>query len=72
MEENVLFGTKLRLFSRFNELDVWDVRWDNLITAQISKYFNVNFNVLLIYEKIQSPKTQIKEALQLGITYSLF
>ena len=72
IEENVLFGSKLRLFSRFNELDVWDVRWDNLITAQISKYFNVNFNVLLIYEKIQSPKTQVKEALQLGITYSLF
>jgi len=72
IEENVLFGSKLRLFSRFNELDVWDVRWDNLITAQISKYFNVNFNVLLIYEKIQSPKTQVKEALQLGITYTLF
>ena len=72
IEENVLFGSKLRLFSRFNSLDVWDVRWDNLITAQISKYFNVNFNVLLIYEKKQSPKTQLKEALQFGITYTLF
>lgn len=72
IEENVLYGSKLRLFSRFNELDVWDVRWDNLLTVQISKYFNVNFNVLLIYEKQQSPKTQLKEALQIGITYTLF
>lgn len=72
IEENVLYGSKLRLFSRFNEIDVWDVRWDNLVTAQISKYFNVNFNVLLIYEKKQSPKTQLKEALQLGVTYTLF
>lgn len=72
IEENVAYGSKLRLFSRFNELDVWDVRWDNLITAQISKYFNVNFNVLVIYEKKQSLKTQIKEALQFGITYTLF
>lgn len=72
IEENVLYGSKLRLFSRFNELDVWDIRWDNLITAQISKYFNVNFNVLLIYEKKQSPKTQLKEALQFGITYTIF
>jgi hypothetical protein len=72
IEENVLLGSKLRLFTRFNSLDVWDVRWDNLITAQISKYFNVNFNVLLIYEKQQSPKTQLKEALQFGITYTLF
>jgi hypothetical protein len=72
LEENVLLGSKLRLFSRFKELDVWDVRWDNIITAQISKYFNVNFNVLLIYEKKQSLKTQLKEALQLGITYTIF
>jgi len=72
IEENILFDSQLRLFSRFNELDVWDVRWDNLLTAQISKYLNVNFNVLLIYEKKQSPKTQLKEALQLGITYTLF
>lgn len=72
IEENVTFGSKLRLFSRFNQIDVWDVRWDNLITAQISKYFNVNLNVLLIYEKQQSPKTQLKEALQFGITYTLF
>ena len=72
IDDNVQYGSQLRLFSRFNELDVWDVRWDNLIVAQISKYFNVNFNVLLIYEKKQSPKTQVKEALQFGITYNLF
>lgn len=70
--ENILAASKLRLFSRFNSLDVWDVRWDNTITAQISKYFNTNLNVLLIYEESQSRKVQIKEALQFGITYSLF
>lgn len=69
--ENMLASSKLRLFSRFNSLDVWDVRWDNTITAQINKYFNTNLNVLLIYEKSQSLKTQVKEALQLGITYSI-
>lgn len=69
--ENMLASSKLRLFSRFNSLDVWDVRWDNTITAQINKYFNTNLNVLIIYEKSQSLKTQVKEALQLGITYSI-
>lgn len=72
IEENVLYQGKLRLFTRFNQLDVWDVRWDNVITAKISKYFNVNLNVLIIYEKQQSLRTQIKEALQLGITYTIF
>lgn len=71
-EENLLLTSKLRLFSRFDSMDVWDVRWDNTITAKISKYVNVNLNVLLIYEKNQSLKTQLKEALQLGFTYNLF
>lgn len=69
--ENMLASSKVRLFSRFNSLDVWDVRWDNTITAQINKYFNTNLNVLLIYEKSQSLKTQIKEALQFGVTYTI-
>lgn len=71
LAENLLASSKLRLFSRFNSLDVWDVRWDNTITAQINKYINTNLNVLMIYEKSQSLRTQIKEALQLGITYSI-
>ncbi len=70
--DNMMFKSKLRLFSSFSHLDVWDVRSDNVISAQVNKYIVVNLNVLLIYEKSQSVRTQIKEALQLGITYSLF
>jgi len=70
--ENMSYYGYLRLFTRFNEFDKWDVRWDNIITAKVNDYVNVNFNFLLIYEKDQSLKRQIKEALQLGITYTLF
>lgn len=69
--ENMNFTSKLRLFSRFKTLDVWDVRWDNTLTAKINKYFNVNLNILVIYQKDQTVKTQMKQALQLGVTYSL-
>jgi hypothetical protein len=72
LAQNLLFGSKLRLFTRFDDIDVWDVRWDNLITAKVNDFVNVNLNVLLIYEKSQSLRTQIKEALQLGITYRLY
>lgn len=70
LDDNILFSSKLRLFSRFNSLDVWDVRWDNTITAKINNYLNVNLNVLAVHEIKQSLKTQLKEALQLGITYT--
>lgn len=69
--ENILLKSKLRLFSRFESLDVWDVRWDNTIVAQVNEYVNVSLVFLLIYEEAQIQKTQIKEALQLGITYNL-
>ncbi len=72
IDENMLLKSKLRLFSRFDSMDVWDVRWDNTITAQVNSWLNVNLGVLVIYEKAQSPKTQLKEALQLGITYTIF
>jgi len=70
--KNMNYNGRLRLFSRFNSLDVWDVNWDNIITAKINDYFNVNFNVNVIYQIDQSLKTQIKEGLQLGFSYVIF
>jgi len=69
--ENVLLKSKLRLFSRFDSFDVWDVRWDNVLASQINEYINVSFGFLLIYEEAQIQKTQIKEALQIGLTYTI-
>jgi hypothetical protein len=71
IDTNLLYSGKLRLFTRFEHLDVWDVRWDNAITAKVNSWLNVNFNYILLYEKNQSPLTQTKEALQIGITYTL-
>jgi len=62
----------LRLFTRFKALDVWDVRWDNIISAKVNDYINVNLAVSLIHEISQTKRTQLREALQLGISYSLF
>lgn len=71
LAENIVYKCKLRLFSQFRSLDVWDVRWDNIIAAKVTKYISVNFGYLLIYEKAQSVKTQIKEGLQIGFVYNV-
>jgi len=68
---NLLFTSSLTLFSRFESLDVWDVRWDNALVAKVNDYINVNLGFLLIYQKDQSPTTQMKQALQLGIVYAI-
>lgn len=63
---------RLRLFTRFNQLDVWDVRFDNILTAKITKFINVNFTALMVHEISQTRRTQFKEGLQLGFVYNLF
>ncbi len=71
LAENILAQSLLRLFTRFEQIDVWGVRFDNTITARVNSFLNVNLTYLLIYEKKQSPKTQMKETPQPGIVYTL-
>jgi hypothetical protein len=70
LQENLLYKSNLRLFTRFESMDVWDVRWDNSFVAKFNDYLNFNLSLLLVYQKDQSVKTQVKEALRL--TYTLF
>lgn len=71
LDQNLLYTTKLRLFTRFESLDVWDVRWDNSISAQVNSWLNVNLSVIVIHEVSQTLKTQMKEAIQIGIVYKI-
>jgi hypothetical protein len=71
LDENILFTSKLELFAAFKTLDEVVVRNDNTIAAKVSKYITVNLNVQLINEKRISPRTQVKETLALGLSYTL-
>ncbi|MBN2355550.1 DUF3078 domain-containing protein [candidate division KSB1 bacterium] len=68
--ENTLFTAKLELFSTFQSFDETDVNWDTILTTKMSKYFNMNFNFKLFYDKDISSKRQINQAIALGVTYS--
>jgi len=60
------------LFTTFKKPDVWDIRFENTLAYIASEYVNFNFNMLVIYQRDQSSRTQIKEKMQLGITYRIF
>ena len=70
--ENLIMSSSLTLFSSFNHLDQWDVRWDNSMVAKVNSWLNVNFGFLLIYQRDQSLTTQMKQALQVGVVYTIF
>lgn len=71
LAENIAYKSKIRFFTQFKSLDVWDIRFDNIIVAKVTKYISVNFSYLVVYEKAQSPYTQVKEGLQIGVVYNL-
>jgi hypothetical protein len=69
--DNLLLTSKLQLFSAFKEMDEVIIRSDNTLAAQVNKYVTVLLTVQVINEKPISPRTQVKEALAIGVTYAL-
>ena len=72
LDDNVIYKSKLRLFSGFDRMTVWDVAWDNTFTAEVNKWLNVNLSFILVYKASESLRTQMQEGLQVGIVYNLF
>jgi Protein of unknown function (DUF3078)/Protein of unknown function, DUF481 len=71
IKENITFASNLDIFSNLISMDQVDVRWDNLISAEVIKYISVSFNFQLYYDKDLSLKRQLKQYLAVGLTYSL-
>ena len=70
ISKSTLLTTKLELFTAFAAFDETDVNWDNVLSAKINQYFNMNFNFKLLYDKDISAKRQINQAFDFGVTYS--
>lgn len=71
IEENTLFTSKLEMFAPFNNIDVVVIRSDNTISSKVNKYIVVVLNIQLINDRnMGTARTQIKEGLALGISYT--
>ena len=69
--ENMVFTSRLEMFSPFTQMDRVIVRSDNIVAMKVNQYVTVNFNVQLINDANVSPWTQAKEALAVGLSYTL-
>jgi hypothetical protein len=72
IDDQVSFSSKLELFSAFKKIDQVILRSDNTLAAKVSKYITVLMNVQFLNERAVSPRTQIKETLALGLSYTFF
>lgn len=71
LQENVIFASKLEMFTSFENFGTVDVNWDNTLTAKIWKYFALNLNVRMLYDKDILDEVQAKQTFGFGITYTL-
>ena len=70
VSENIVYTTKLSLFSTLNALNETDVRWDNLLAAKVSKYVTVSFNLKVFYDRDIALKREIQQVLAAGLSYT--
>jgi len=54
----------------FKGVEEIDGRWENLLTAQVAKYLNVNFGFEVLYDKDMDDSRQIKQNVAIGLNYS--
>jgi hypothetical protein len=69
--ENVILNAKLEIFAPLKAFNRTTVRSDNTISAKVNKYLSMNFNVQLINDPQVQTRTQIKQTLALGFSYTL-
>jgi hypothetical protein len=72
IDENLLLTSQLEVFAAFKKFDNPVVRSITSLTAKVSKYVVAILTVQTIKEPQASPKTQIKETIALGLSYTIF
>lgn len=68
--EDVLYTGKLEIFAPISDFGATSVDFDNKVALKVNRYVTVNINVQIINDESASKKTQIKEALAVGLSYS--
>lgn len=71
-QEDVLVRSNLDLFAPIRKVSEMTMRMDNSMMINIAKYFVVVVNLQLINDLNASTRTQVKEVLAFGLTYTLF
>jgi len=71
MAERVDLTARLELLAPFNALDKIIVRNEYILSANVNKYVATNLTLNLVNDMNVSPRTQVKQGLALGVTYTL-
>jgi hypothetical protein len=71
LSETLMYITRLNLFSNLEGANQVDVKWDHTVAASVAPYVDVTFDVNFLYDRDISTKSQIREALAIGLIFKL-
>ena len=71
LAKNLHLKSTLALFAAFNQPDLPDMLWENLITMKVNSWLGVNFEFAAYYDRDVSARLQFKEVLSVGVTVVL-
>lgn len=66
---NLLLRSRVELFAPFKDVGQTAARSDNTFAVKMGKYVSVGLSVQVVNDPAASPRTQIKEAITLGLSY---
>lgn len=69
--ENTRFRSTLNLFKSFNQAELPDMIWENLLTIRANRWLTTNAELVLVYDPDIREDLQIKEVLSLGVTFTI-
>jgi hypothetical protein len=72
LHDNLLFTSRIELFSPLKKFSQTVLRSDNTFTAKVTKYITTTLNLQVLNDSKISPYTQFKEAIALGLSYTIF
>lgn len=67
--DNIQLATALDVFVNFKGVDEIDGKWENVVTAKVNDFVNVNFTYDMLYDFDLSDSYQSKEGLSVGISF---
>jgi hypothetical protein len=67
--QNVLLKSSLGLFAAFNQEDLPDMLWENVIVMKVNNWLSADFEFVALFDRDLSDRIQLKEALSIGFSF---
>jgi hypothetical protein len=67
----LLYATSLEYFTEFDNFDEPVIEWRNALTFKMSKYFSINYSVVVLRQPFITNTTQLQQNVQLRASFDL-